>query len=280
MILVHGAWHGSWCWTPVTPHLAARGIPSIAVDLAGHGLNGRPPAGRSARPFDPAVLATELSPVAGVSVRDAAEALVDRIRLAGNGEPGVVVAHSLGGVIATAAAELAPELFAHLVYLSAYVPVAASVGELAASYHTFDRVLVADPAMVGALRLDPANPALRDEILELFYGDVAASEAEAAIALLSNDAPAQFAAEKVPVTRDRFGAVPHSYVVCTKDNAIPEALQRRMVRDIDAVSVTATAVVTLDSSHSAFLSRPAELAAVLAEADRQPTAVTAHTSCI
>ncbi|MFF3442342.1 alpha/beta hydrolase [Streptosporangium sp. NPDC002721] len=149
MILVHGAWHGSWCWASVTPHLAARGIPSVGVDLAGHGLNGRPPFARSARPFDPAALATELSPVASVSVRDAAEALVDRIRLAGNGEPCVVVAHSLGGVIATAAAELAPELFAHLVYLSAYVPVTASVAELAASDHSFDRVLVADPAHAG-----------------------------------------------------------------------------------------------------------------------------------
>ncbi len=268
MILVHGAWHGSWCWASVTPHLAARGIPSVGVDLAGHGLNGRPPFARSARPFDPAALATELSPVAGVSVRDAAEALVDQIRLAGNGEPGVVVAHSLGGVIATAAAELAPELFAHLVYLSAYVPVTASVAELAASYHSFDRVLVADPAVVGALRLDPANPALRDEIRELFYGDVDVSTAEAAIALLSNDAPAQFAAEKVTVTRERFGAVPHSYIVCAKDNAIPEVLQRRLVRVIDAASVAATGVVTLDSSHSAFLSRPAELAGVLAEAER------------
>ncbi|WP_250009899.1 alpha/beta fold hydrolase [Actinoplanes sp. M2I2] len=268
MILVHGAWHGSWCWAPVTPHLAARGIPSIPIDLAGHGLNGKPPAARSARPFDPAALATEPSPVAAVGVRVAAEALVDGIRLAGNGEPCVVVAHSLGGVIATAAAELAPELFAHLVYLTAYAPVTASVGQLASEYHTFDRVLVADPVVVGALRLDPTNPLFRDEIRELFYGDVDVPAAEAAIALLGNDAPAQFAAEKVMVTRDRFGAVPHSYIVCVKDNAIPEPLQRRLVQDIDAVSVTATGVITLDSSHSAFLSRPEELAQVLADAEQ------------
>nr|WP_260475642.1 hypothetical protein [Streptomyces sp. WAC 06725] len=39
----------------------------------------------------------------------------------GGGEPCVVVAHSQGG---TAAAELAPYLFAHLVYVAALAPVA------------------------------------------------------------------------------------------------------------------------------------------------------------
>ncbi|MEU8384968.1 alpha/beta fold hydrolase [Streptosporangium sp. NPDC048865] len=53
MILVHGTWHGSWCWASVTPHLAARGIPSVGVDLAGHGLNGRPPFARSRSPQPP-----------------------------------------------------------------------------------------------------------------------------------------------------------------------------------------------------------------------------------
>jgi hypothetical protein len=33
------------------------------------------------------------------------------------------VAHSMSGVVAAAAAELAPELFAHLVYVTAFAPV-------------------------------------------------------------------------------------------------------------------------------------------------------------
>ena len=31
-VLVHGAWHGPWCWERVTPLLAARGIPFVLVD--------------------------------------------------------------------------------------------------------------------------------------------------------------------------------------------------------------------------------------------------------
>lgn len=36
VVLVHGAWHGSWCWSNVVDALAARGIESVAVDLPGH----------------------------------------------------------------------------------------------------------------------------------------------------------------------------------------------------------------------------------------------------
>ena len=54
IVLVHGYWHGSWCWTAVTEELAARGLASVAVDLAGHGLDARSPAARWSRPFDAA----------------------------------------------------------------------------------------------------------------------------------------------------------------------------------------------------------------------------------
>jgi hypothetical protein len=33
VILIHGFWHRSWCWSRVTEQLASRGIPPVAVDL-------------------------------------------------------------------------------------------------------------------------------------------------------------------------------------------------------------------------------------------------------
>ena len=63
------------------------------------------------------------------------------------------------------------------------------------------------------------------------------------------------------VTDGRHGAVPHTYVTCTRDNTVPIALQRRFITEIDAVSQAPTTVVELDSSHSPFLSQPAALAA-------------------
>ena len=123
VILVHGFWHGSWCWSLVSEQLAGRGIQSVAVDMDGHGLKNRSPLSRWGRPFGPAAFAVEPSPVVGVTVSSAAETLVGQLKVVGGGEACVVVAHSMGGTVATAAAELAPELFAHLVYVVAFAPV-------------------------------------------------------------------------------------------------------------------------------------------------------------
>ncbi|GGL11319.1 hypothetical protein GCM10012284_52600 [Mangrovihabitans endophyticus] len=198
----------------------------------------------------------------------AAEALIDHLRLIGTGTPCVVVAHSLGGVIATAAAEMAPDLFAHLVYVSAYVPITASVAELFASPQSagelISALLIADPAAIGALRHDPVDPAGRSAVREALYADVDPTTADAAIAMLSTDSPLSYSTEKPGVTEGGFGAVPHSYIICTNDRAIPEPLQRRFVRDIDAVSSTPTRVVTLDASHSPFLSQPRAVAEAVA----------------
>ncbi len=38
-VLVHGAWHGAWCWAAVINHLERLGDRAYAVDLPGHGMN-------------------------------------------------------------------------------------------------------------------------------------------------------------------------------------------------------------------------------------------------
>ncbi|MCD9591185.1 alpha/beta fold hydrolase [Streptomyces sp. 8ZJF_21] len=269
VVLVHGFWHGSWCWNPVAEQLAGRGIPSVAVDLDGHGLRGPAPRTRWARPFDAEAFATEPSPVRTVTASSAAASLADRIRTIGAGRPCLVVAHSMGGVVATALAELAPELVAGLVYVSALAPVS---GVPAAFYSTCPenagekllRLLAADPAVVGAARIDFDDPDRHDQIKDAFYNDVDGRTADAAIALLSPDGPVGIPGEELTVTAQRYGNIPHSYVTCTRDNAIPLALQHRFIKEIDAVSASPTAVTELDSSHSPFLSQPAALAEAIA----------------
>ena len=269
VILIHGFWHGSWCWSLVTEQLAARGVPSVAVDLDGHGLKSRSPASRWARPFDPAAFAAEPSAMSAITASSAAVTLVRQIRAIGGGEACVVVAHSMGGAAATAAAELEPSLFARLMYVCAFAPVNGTVAEYSASpENEGDMViplLAADPLATGAARLDTGDPGRHAALREAFYGDVDEATAQAAIGLLQPDAPAGMAAETFPVTASRYGGVPHAYVICTKDNAIPVALQRRFVAEIDALSAAPTAVTELDSSHSPFLSQPAALAAIIAQ---------------
>ena len=87
VVLVHGAWHGAWCWEQVVPLLEARGIEVDALDLP---------------------LTSTLDDL--THTRAAIEA-----------HPGaVVMGHSYGGVLITLAA-CALDV-SHLVYLSAFMP--------------------------------------------------------------------------------------------------------------------------------------------------------------
>jgi pimeloyl-ACP methyl ester carboxylesterase len=272
VVLVHGSWHGSWCWSLVTEHLAGLGVPAVAVDLDGHGLKGPSPRSRWRRPFDPDAYATEPSPVAGVTASSAAATLVGQLRRIGDGGPCVLVAHSMGGVVATAVAERAPELVSHLVYLSAYAPVSGRptsdyFGQPESSDGVL-RLLVGDFLETGALRMDPDDHERHRIIRDVFYHDVDDDTAAAAISLLTPDAPLGIPAETLTVTAERYGTVPHTYLVCLRDNAFPVALQRRFITEIDAVSARPTTVRELDTSHSPFLSRPAELAQAIASTHR------------
>lgn len=270
-VLVPGFWHGTWCWSLVTPELARRRVPAVAVDLHGQGLGGTSPTARWARPFDESAFSTEKSGVSHVTATSAAEALVGQLRVIGGGGPTVVVAHSMGGVVATLAAEMEPSLVSHVVYIAAFAPVSglpagvdvtsdANAGELGTP------LLRADPFAVGASRIDTDDPTSRKALRAAFYADVPVETAHAAISLLSTDAPVGIAAETISVTRERFGSVPHTYLVCTSDRMVLPALQRKIVRDIDRVSASATRTVELTSSHSPFLSRPVQVAEVIAEA--------------
>lgn len=89
MLLVHGAFHGGWCWDRLLPALGAREVEADVVDLP----------------------LTSLAEDAQV-VSDA---------LARSGRPLVVVGHSYGGAVITAGAGGAPGSppADHLVYLAA-----------------------------------------------------------------------------------------------------------------------------------------------------------------
>ncbi|MFF3945929.1 alpha/beta fold hydrolase [Streptomyces sp. NPDC001902] len=104
LLLVHGAWHGSWCWDAVRSVLGPGGWATCVVDL--------PSAGQED---------------AGIH-DDAREVLRE---LAGVEGPVVVVAHSYGGAPVTQAVAEAPRVV-HVVYLAAY---RLEVGESVLGHH-------------------------------------------------------------------------------------------------------------------------------------------------
>jgi len=225
VILVHGAWHGAWCWTTLQAELDRRGIPSLAVDLPGHGA--------SIEPY-------------GDLIGDAAALSA---LLAKQQRPVVLVGHSYGGaVISQATAGTAGVV--HLVYLAAFVP---DVGENVISMST--TMPEAPSALGGAIKTDEGfstiDPAAA---LEAFYAHCDPVAAAAFIARLDRQPFATFTQE---ATHASWRSTPSTYVVCTEDAAVHHSHQRLMAE-------RCTHVETLDTDHSPFASMPAETADIIA----------------
>ena len=100
-VLVHGAFHGGWCWWKVTPLLRAAGHEVYAPTLTG--------LGERVHLASPAVgLDTHVQDMLNLMEYE------DRASV-------VLVGHSYGGLVIAGAADGAPERLAHLVYLDAQV---------------------------------------------------------------------------------------------------------------------------------------------------------------
>ncbi|WP_131736959.1 alpha/beta fold hydrolase [Actinomadura roseirufa] len=271
LLFVHGFWFGSWCWTEVMGHVASTGRPVHAVDLAGHGLRARRPRCLTSRPFDPDDLATEVSPVSDVHLEQAGDLLVAQIKRLGRGAPITVVAHSMGGAVLTNAAQQAPDLVAHAVYLTAFMPASGVPADVYAGSPEnagglVSEALRGDPAVIGALRLDlaSADAGYRRQLRRAFLGDVDPVTADAALGLLSPDAPLEITRGVTHLTEDGWGAIPRTYVTCAQDMALRPRLQERFITEADAAfPENPTHVVALNSSHSPFLSMPARVAAII-----------------
>ena len=100
-VLVHGAWHGGWCWREVRQHLEGRGHVTFAPTLTG--------LGERKHHLDRDVTVE-------VMVRDIAH-LLEYERL----EDVVLVGHSFAGVLLSPVAELVRDRLQQLVFLDAAI---------------------------------------------------------------------------------------------------------------------------------------------------------------
>lgn len=231
-VLIHGAWHCGWCWAKVTPLLQRAGHKAVAPDLPGHGL--------------------DTTPTRAVTLAKYVERVCDVLEA--ESEPVVLVGHSMGGRVITQTAEQRPERIRKLVYLTAHIP---RNGESAAPLVNGEN-LQARMQSFRELSADGKHTTFKPEHLrEVFYNDCSDEDAAWAQALLAPQAVEPLSA-KLSLTEGRFGTVPRAYIECTLDNAIPLALQRQIVANTPCQQV-----VTLETSHSPFMSAPVPLAEAL-----------------
>jgi len=228
-VLVHGAFHGAWCWYKVIAGLEARGHRAIAPDLPGHGLD--------RTPMEKCNLGLYVSTV--VAAIEAEE------------EPVVLVGHSLGGLTVTQVAERVPERVRSVVYLTAMLaPDGQNGGDL--------NLITEDSPTTQYLEVGELAMTFRTEGLrEIFYHQCPAEDVALA-SLLASPEPTVIMEAPMRTTELNYGRVPRVFIECPEDQAIPIAKQREWYG-----VVPCQRVITMETDHSPFFSAPADLVAHL-----------------
>jgi pimeloyl-ACP methyl ester carboxylesterase len=195
IVLVHGAWHGPWCWDKLRFALHAGGWETTAPGL--------PSVPVSATPSE-------------AGLHDDVTALLDHVDHIDG--PVVLVAHSYAGMPATEVSASRPDKIRRLIYLAAYLPQA---GDSLYGIHG-----IPVPEDVTGTVAVPDNP------IAMFYADVDPAIAAAAVARLK---PQSLRSWTECVEDADVGVVPTTYLLCTNDQALPTSLQETFAAHTDQV---------------------------------------------
>jgi pimeloyl-ACP methyl ester carboxylesterase len=224
-VLVHGAWHGAWCWGRVLPSLWAAGHRAFAVSLTGVGE-------RAHLLSKHVTLDTHIADVASVIE---AEELLDA----------VLVGHSYAGIVITGVADRLAARLRHLVYVDAAAP---HPGECWSSGHSAETQAARRQLIANTGALPPPDPAI--------FGLTGADRAWLARRLTPQpgavyDAPLRFDALRV-------AALPRTFVDCNAPALATIAAMRERVRVEPGWSVK-----TIATGHDAMVSAPQALVDIL-----------------
>lgn len=197
LLLVHGAWHGPWCWEELIPELNRNGWTTHTVTLPSTLSDGATPPKCTPGLYDDAA---------------AIEKALTAIDV-----PVAVIAHSYGGAPATEAAARAANV-SYLIYLAAFQ---LDTGESVRSS------MGADPNL--PMPTCQYAPALSSETL---YHDVEPAVAARAANRLRDQSDLSRAQ---CIQHAGWHTLPSSYVVCDRDRAIPPARQMQFAARADTV---------------------------------------------
>jgi pimeloyl-ACP methyl ester carboxylesterase len=223
-VLVHGAWHGAWCWERLAPELRTRGHDVLAMDLPSEDV------------------------LAGCARY--AEIVMDEIGDASSDL--VLVGHSLGGLTIPLVAARRP--ISRLVFLCALIP---QPGRSLLDQIQDDPAMFSD-GFDGAPARDELGRSYWDDpdlaMRQLFSG-CEQSDAAAATARLR---PQARTPNVEPCPLEKWPDVSAVYILGKDDATVRPAWSRRAARERLGVEP-----VELEGGHAPFLSHPAELADAL-----------------
>jgi pimeloyl-ACP methyl ester carboxylesterase len=227
-VLVHGAWHGAWCWRKLLPLLRNAGHRAFAVSLSGVGER-----------------AHQLSRDIGLSTHvDDVLAVIDCEEL----DSAILVGHSYAGMLITGVADRIPRRIQHLVYLDAVVP---RDGESWSSGHEAATREARREAIAKTGALPPPDASV--------FG--LAGEDAAWVNRRQRPHPGGMYDEPLRFDERRIAALPRTFIDCTSPALATIAESRRRVRTEPGWNV-----IELATGHDPMVSEPEALARILAGA--------------
>ncbi len=225
-ILLHGSWHGAWCWYKIAPKLKAAGHSVSVPDLPGRGRN-------PARPIMVGLdnMARSLKPLLAKDKKT------------------TIVVHSRYGIVASRLAELFPDRIERTIYLASFM---IPSGKSVVDYFRADTGSLLRPGFeLNKLAMwDWLKPEVYHEGL---YHDCNEDDNMLAHMLLCKE-PFRPAITKLKLTDDRYGQVPRAYIRLTEDRAVTPRIQDKVLNETKVERVE-----SISASHSAYFSKPEEL---------------------
>ena len=225
-VLIHGAWHGGWCWEGVIRELEKAGHTAEAPTMPGH----NPGDDRSQIKFDDYI--------------DKIGEVLDR-----QSRPVVLVGHSSGGYMLQAAAPKVPDKIAQLIFLNAFI--------LPEGKSQFDLVPPeASEAMTAAAQASADNcvPVIEDFVRNML---MAGEPAEKQDALIKHLIPQPFALFTTSVATEAFGrlTIPKTVVFCKGDVSLPPGAYLGMAQGLGEFNL-----IEVEGSHETLFTNPSVVA--------------------
>jgi pimeloyl-ACP methyl ester carboxylesterase len=237
-ILIHGSWHGAWCWYKIKPRLEKLGHRVFTPDLPGHGKNWRFPRG---------LVTLEKMVKTITDIIDLVDLLDEKV---------TIVVHSRNGIVASRVAELRPKKIKEVIFLASFV---LKDGEKAADYFRSDRnsKLTGNVEVKKFQLTDMIKPTVYREAL---YEDCDDDDLALAYSLLTPE-PSLPAITKMKLTDSNFGRVRKFYIQLLQDQAVTPELQKRFIDNSKFEKC-----YSIEASHSAYFSKPDELTNIILNA--------------